>query len=115
MSHQRTTSARTDGVLQSQQELVLTELGTASEPQPRPLAGELDLGRGEAWSGGDVGPRRSGGGEGDRARDRDWDVVVFLTDVLDNVLTLVVVTNLRNKSRITKYEDKVILSVKTFT
>ena len=53
--------------------------------------------------------------EGNRARDRDWDVVVFLTDVLDNVLTLVVVTNLRNKSRITKYEDKVILSVKTCT
>ena len=42
-------------------------------------------------------------------------MVVFLTDVLDNVLTLVVVTNLRNKSRITKYEDKVILSVKTCT
>ena len=42
-------------------------------------------------------------------------MVVFLTDVLDNVLTLVVVTNLRNKSRITKYEVKVILSLRTFT
>lgn len=51
----------------------------------------------------------------DRARDRDWDVVMFLTDVLNNVLTLVVVTNLRNKSIITKYEDKVKFSLRTFT
>lgn len=43
----------------------------------------------------------------DGVRKRDGDVVVFLADVLNNVLTFVVITNLRNKSRIVHYEDKV--------